>query len=229
MNIGDKDKNEGIGDQFSPSEEISMEDVLGRSSGRIPMVEIRGHLLTQDEAAEVAGKDETWWASVEKPAYLDQPEHLLPEGLTREQANEFFRKRAAHLAAKYQVEILADRLDRIKPRSAVTTGTLELNGQRASWYLGRWHRAIDWTPLFINDSAAWKARPDSRDIHDAVLGALQERNHPDHCDCSSCEIRHRQDVKEICQVLTMQGLQVGEAHPITPTADDERRSDWSVK
>ena len=120
----------------------------------------------------------------------------------------------------YDVTIESDNLDQFYSDGTYgdepTCGRLSLDGAEVSWIIGDdnegWGDRFD---LVINDARDFRSRADAASIYDAVVTALQDRHHPDHCDpdyCDSCEARHRRSVASIVTELRQEGLTVEPAN-----------------
>lgn len=127
----------------------------------------------------------------------------------------------------YNVHIYSDNLDGFyangEDSGTQTAGTLMLDGVEVSWSIGRekWHMTYsggwDGFDLLINEGRDFRSRADACDIYEAVVDALQDRHHPDHCDCDECEERHAVQVHRVLEVLRKEGLSVTSARPTPAT------------
>jgi hypothetical protein len=101
----------------------------------------------------------------------------------------------------YGVVIDADELDRdddgkrIWVEDTATCGRLTLDGVEVSWSIGEgtWNMTLPNNQkctvfdLIVDDSRDFRSRQDAENIYDAVVDALQERNHPERCECRDCD------------------------------------------
>jgi hypothetical protein len=107
------------------------------------------------------------------------------------------------------VKILKDRLS-FQP-DEITAGTIVLDGETVQWELAKPGPQArnndtgfgDWTTYFEKDEqvihpdqsthryllryACQLSVTEAVDIYNAIVWALQEKVHPDHCHCQSCE------------------------------------------
>jgi len=137
--------------------------------------------------------------------------------------------------APYRVTITSDYLDRNSvfllenpggdetTKDDPTCGLITLDGVEHPWCIdrgsGRWVMSV--TPWGANDvldirigqdanneGKAFRSRPDAEAIYDAIVFALQERHHPDHCDCDECELPQAIAKERITEALNDAGLSV---------------------
>jgi hypothetical protein len=118
----------------------------------------------------------------------------------------------------YDVQIDSDVLDdvriaTIQDSNTVTCGRLTLDGVEQRWKIGdgEWSMTIPsgiWSviDLLINESQDFRSRADANDIYDAVVSALQERHHPEHCGCRDCDECFDENRKEALGGLERQEL-----------------------
>jgi len=59
-----------------------------------------------------------------------------------------------------------------------------------------------------NEGTEFRTRPDAEMIYNAIVDALQERHHPDHCHCEACELPQEIAKERIVERLNKAGVAV---------------------